>query len=213
MENTRIREGVAPTRIRCRCTEDEPTLHPCELCLHPYECPALLQPPVELSQKRFCVFCYRTACQLLEQKKKKITSPALLHRIKAIVRDDFTQIYSTPGYHAHRELLKSRVTGIWDNLQGQALEEDDIIYAWKDSYVADICGDSAQGEWSNVIPVQVNFASCAQRPMLTVVQRMSAVSGRCGSATLSAHLPPALMAFSRSPWMRMATSGTTSPAI
>lgn len=151
IENSRIREGVAPTRVRCRCAENGPSLHPCELCLHPYECRALRRPPVELSQKRFCVFCYERACQLLEQqKKKKITSPRLLHRVTGVVRDDLVQIYGTTGHQAHRELLESRVNGIWDELQGQALEEEDIIYAWKDSYAADICGDSAQGEWSNV---------------------------------------------------------------
>ena len=153
IENTRIREGVAPTRIRCRCAENGPSLHPCELCLQPYKCRTLLRLPVELSQKRFCTFCYRRACQLLEQKRKKITSPRLLHRVKAMVRDDFVQIYGTTGHHAHRDLFEFRVNGIWEELQGQALEEEGIPYAWKDSYAADICGDSAQGEQSNMTPM------------------------------------------------------------
>ena len=153
VENARIREGVAPTRVRCRCAESGPSLHPCELCLRPFECHALLRPPIELSQKRFCMYCYQRACQLLEQKKKKFTSPCLLHRVKAMVCDDLLQIYGTTGHQAHRKLLESRVHVIWDELQGQALEEEDIIYAWKDSYAADVCGDSAQGEWSIVTPI------------------------------------------------------------
>ena len=75
-----------------------------------------------------------------------------MHRVRNIVRDDLTQIYGTTGYQAPRDLLEFRVNGIWDELQGQALEEEGIPYAWKDSYAADICGDSAQGEWSSVTP-------------------------------------------------------------
>ena len=152
VENSRIREGIASTRIRCKCALNKPSFHPCEYCLRPNVCHALRRPPPELSTKRFCAACYQSACQLLSQKQKKITSSRLFQRVKGIVCDDLKQIYGPTGYRAHWELLKSRVNDIWNELKGQALEEGNVTYAWKDSYVVDICGDSAQGKWESHDP-------------------------------------------------------------
>ena len=151
IENSRIREGVASTRVRCKCTSNKPSFHPCEYCLRPEICYFLRRPPPELSTKRFCKICYEEACELLKQKQKKITGPCLLQRVKDIVCDDLKQIFGITGYRAHWKVLESRVNDIWNELKGQALEEGNIIYAWKDSYAVDICGDSAQGEWKDVI--------------------------------------------------------------
>lgn len=201
-ENARIFEGIAPTRVRCQCATIGPSFHPCERCLKPSLCTALRQPPPEISSQRFCARCYQPACQLLKEKRKKVASSLLLERVRVGVHDDLRKIYG-PRYLVHREQIESRVTDIWDELQSQALEEEGIIYAWKDSYAAAICGDSAQGEQENLFPLS---------SMLIRYQRISAVCEKCGSVRSSALLQPAQMVFSRSPWMRIKTSVTTFPA-
>ena len=142
-------KGRAPTRIRCRCLEGRPSLHPCERCLRPFICTALRQPPPELSSRRFCRGCFNEACEYFRQNTKKNACPKLLQRIKSAVSNDLAQTHGTRAFPAYQQQLESRVKAIWAELEDQALEKEGIIYAWQDSYANDECGDSAQGEWKN----------------------------------------------------------------